>query len=84
VKRRLRLRGPDEVGEALDLVPLQLREHAYWVRSLWGEPSATIDWRFWQYSDTGNVPGIRGDVDLNVFSGAPALWQSVLDAPRAP
>ncbi|HTV17565.1 MAG TPA: GH25 family lysozyme [Polyangiaceae bacterium] len=68
----------------LELVPPELREHSYWVRSLWGEPSATIDWHFWQYSDTGSVPGIRGEVDLNVFSGAPGVWQSLLDAARAP
>ncbi|MBB6460893.1 glycoside hydrolase family 25 protein [Flammeovirga kamogawensis] len=26
-------------------------------------------WIFWQYTDNGNVKGIRGDVDLNVFDG---------------
>ncbi len=27
------------------------------------------DWKFWQYSSTGSVPGIGGDVDLDVFDG---------------
>lgn len=26
-------------------------------------------WHFWQHSDIGTVPGIRHDVDLNVFNG---------------
>lgn len=26
-------------------------------------------WTFWQYSDSGRVPGITGNVDLNEFSG---------------
>jgi lysozyme len=27
-------------------------------------------WHFWQHTDRGTVPGIKGDVDLNVFNGA--------------
>lgn len=67
----------------LELVPAALHEHAYWVRSLWGEPSRTINWQFWQYSDTGSVPGVRGRVDLNVFSGDLAAWQALPGAPAA-
>lgn len=26
-------------------------------------------WHFWQHTDAGNVPGIREEVDLNVFNG---------------
>jgi lysozyme len=26
-------------------------------------------WDFWQYSDNGSVPGISGDVDLDIFNG---------------
>ena len=26
-------------------------------------------WQFWQYGDRGALPGVRGPVDLNVFSG---------------
>ncbi len=27
------------------------------------------DWTFWQYSDRGHVPGISGNVDMDVFNG---------------
>lgn len=33
-------------------------------------PTAWNHWRFWQHTDHGAVPGITGDVDLDVFSGA--------------
>lgn len=28
------------------------------------------DWTFWQYSSSGSVPGISGNVDLDVFDGS--------------
>jgi lysozyme len=51
--------------------------HRYplWVRSVAGHPSTRYgsrDWRLWQYTATGKVNGIKGDVDLNVFSGSSA------------
>ena len=44
-----------------------------WVAN-WGvmcpnTPTAWDNWSVWQYSATGRVPGITGDVDLNVFNG---------------
>ncbi len=37
------------------------------------------DWIFWQYSHTGKVRGVGGDVDLNVFNGDSALWNKKLE-----
>jgi lysozyme len=59
----------------LELIPVELHEHPYWLRSLWGEPGGAARLQFWQYSDTGKVPGITGEVDLNVFMGALPAWQ---------
>lgn len=28
------------------------------------------DWKFWQHTDVGTLPGIRGKVDLNIFNGS--------------
>lgn len=33
-------------------------------------PDAWGDWGFWQYSSTGRVDGIAGDVDMNRFNGS--------------
>lgn len=31
--------------------------------------STNSDWTFWQYDHHGHVPGVRGEVDLNVYVG---------------
>jgi lysozyme len=32
-------------------------------------PAGWTTWAFWQYSESGSVPGIQGPVDLDVFNG---------------
>ena len=49
----------------------------FWLRSVADHPHITYPgalWRFWQYTGTGRVPGIEGNVDLNVFGGGPERW----------
>lgn len=49
----------------------------FWLRSVAGHPAQVhpgARWAMWQYSGTGRVPGIEGDVDLNVFRGSPTRW----------
>jgi lysozyme len=53
----------------------------FWLRSVAGHPSAVFpgqDWRFWQYTGTGAVPGIRGEADINAFRGTPGEWRAWL------
>ncbi|HTF04199.1 MAG TPA: GH25 family lysozyme [Bacteroidia bacterium] len=47
-----------------------------WIRSIDEEPklSDNREWMFWQYSAEGNLNGIEGDVDLNVFRGDSINW----------
>lgn len=49
-----------------------------WIANYNYDPSAPLpaskyapwpSYKFWQYSSTGSVPGISGDVDLDVFDG---------------
>jgi lysozyme len=50
-----------------------------WLRSTAAYPTdryGVSDWTFWQYSATGLIPGIRGEVDLNAFRGSEAQWQA--------
>jgi len=43
------------------------------------------DWRFWQYSGSGTIPGIAGQVDLNVFNGtADDLANYAASSPQQP
>ncbi|OBY28764.1 glycoside hydrolase family 25 protein [Leisingera sp. JC1] len=49
----------------------------FWLRSVAGHPQKVYpgkNWSFWQYSGTGEVPGVAGDVDLNTFRGSPESW----------
>ncbi len=47
-------------------------DYPFWVRSVADKPEARYEnrpWEFWQFTATGRVPGIRGDVDRNAFFG---------------
>lgn len=42
----------------------------FWIRNVISQPEiANKKWTFWQYTAKGSVNGIKGAVDLNVYSG---------------
>ncbi|MBX3581380.1 MAG: glycoside hydrolase family 25 protein [Rhizobiaceae bacterium] len=65
---------PDDAAERYGAV---MPDRTHWVRSLTRFPERT-EWIYWQYSDKGRVDGIEGDVDLNVFGGNGADFQTLL------
>jgi lysozyme len=55
-----------------------IQDYEFWLRSVAGHPSDVYpgqNWRFWQYTGTGVVPGIDGQTDINVFAGSYPQWQ---------
>jgi lysozyme len=55
----------------------KLKGTDFWLRSVAAHPRKTYPrsvWAFWQYTGTGIVPGISGNVDINVFRGSPETW----------
>ncbi len=59
----------------------QFSGYPFWLRSVAAEPRTVYDnrpWRFWQFTATGRVDGIRGDVDRNAFNGTVADWEAWL------
>ncbi|MFC6588601.1 glycoside hydrolase family 25 protein [Sulfitobacter pacificus] len=57
------------------------RGYEYWLRTTAKTPREAFpgqSWKFWQYSATGIIPGIKGDVDLNAFSGSREAWNAWL------
>lgn len=49
----------------------------FWLRSVAAHPSDRYPgqhWAFWQYTSTGQIPGIGGAVDINVYAGDAAQW----------
>ncbi|MGL4240878.1 MAG: glycoside hydrolase family 25 protein [Beijerinckiaceae bacterium] len=53
--------------------------YPFWIRSTAARPEeryANRRWEFWQYTTTGRVPGIRGDVDRNALYGSEQEFQA--------
>lgn len=64
---------------------LEGEKHGYdfWLRSVASHPSRKYDgrdnWLFWQYTAEGQVAGIGGNVDRNVFYGTKSQWRNYLE-----
>ncbi|MCQ8783951.1 glycoside hydrolase family 25 protein [Mangrovibrevibacter kandeliae] len=61
-------------------------KHEFWLRAVKDHPNNVYedrDFRFWQWTATGAVPGVAGDVDRNAFAGSTADWQRWLKAHRS-
>ena len=53
----------------------------WWLRSVAAHPDDLYGkhpFLFWQYTGTGEVPGIAGDADINVFNGTASRWRNWL------
>jgi lysozyme len=53
--------------------------YPYWIRSTAARPEEKYPgrrWAFWQFTTTGRVPGITGNVDRNVFYGNEAEFSA--------
>lgn len=60
-----------------DILEGEFRDYPHWIRSTAAEPGERYrdrTWTMWQYTTTGRVPGIGGDVDRNAFYGSEADW----------
>ncbi|MFC6790413.1 GH25 family lysozyme [Methylobacterium komagatae] len=64
-----------------DVLEGELPDYPHWLRSTAAEPEQRFvnrRWMLWQFTSTGRVPGVRGDVDRNAFYGTPSDWASFL------
>lgn len=64
-----------------DVMVGRFKDYHYWLRSVAAKPEERYEnrgWTFWQYTTTGRVPGIRGAVDRNAFSGSRKQWAEFL------
>ena len=55
-----------------DILEGEFNDYPYWIRSTAAKPEVRYHnrpWAFWQFTTTGRVPGIKGDVDRNAFYG---------------
>lgn len=59
-----------------DVLQGELKGYDFWLRSVAAEPEAGFQnraWTFWQYTATGHVPGIQGEV---VWTETPCMAQN--------
>jgi GH25 family lysozyme M1 (1,4-beta-N-acetylmuramidase) len=60
---------------------------AWWKSSGTSNPPTPADtplwgpWQFWQWTDSGSIPGIAGNVDRDLFNGTRAQLESLLIGP---
>ncbi|MBB5183166.1 glycoside hydrolase family 25 protein [Catenisphaera adipataccumulans] len=45
----------------------KVKKYALWYASYSQKPNMTHYFAMWQYSNTGSLPGIDGDVDMNIY-----------------
>lgn len=53
----------------------------FWLRSVKAHPRVTYpgrNWAFWQYTGTGRINPVEGDIDINVFAGSRSQWDEWL------
>jgi len=76
------IRGHCVTGVQTCALPI-FRGPEFWLRTTAKTPREAYpgqSWRFWQYSSTGLIDGIQGEVDLNAFAGSRAEWNAWLAA----
>ena len=59
----------------------EFTDYPFWIRSTAAEPQERYNdrrWTFWQFTTTGRVPGVTGDVDRNTFYGTDNQWRMFL------
>jgi len=53
-------------------------KYPYWIAHYYVDSVAKKQkWTFWQHTDIATIPGIKKDVDLNIFNGSLADLQSI-------
>jgi len=46
-------------------------DYPYWIAHYYVDKiEYKGEWKFWQHTDSGLLPGIKGNVDLNVYNGS--------------
>lgn len=49
----------------------RFNDYPYWIAHYYVDKMGYQgEWRFWQHTDAGRLPGIKGNVDLNIYNGS--------------
>ena len=58
--------GELDVDQIQDANDVQVKDYDFWLAEYYDTPSFYYNYKMWQYSKTGSVDGISGDVDMNI------------------
>ncbi len=64
-----------------EILEQEFKDYPFWIRSTAAEPHERYRnrrWTFWQFTTTGRVAGINGNVDRNAFYGSEGEWMSFM------
>lgn len=57
-----------------DFLKKEFKEYPFWIANYnFFVENIKDEWLFWQFTDKGSVPGIKGPVDINVYNGTPKM-----------
>lgn len=65
-----------------EIIDGDLHDYPLWVRTVKAHPVARYanrPWTFWQYTEFGEVDGIKGGVDRNAFVGTEDEWNRFIN-----
>ena len=59
----------------------EFNECVFWIRGTYKQPKLSdgLIYDFWQYNAKGSVAGVKGIVDLNVYTKSQEEFDSLLD-----
>ena len=59
-----------------DFLKKDFKGYTFWIANYnFFVETMKDDWMFWQFTDKGMVPGIKGPVDLNLYHGTPKMLE---------
>lgn len=59
-----------------DFLSRDFKEYKFWIANYnFFVESIKDDWLFWQFTEKGTIPGIQGNVDMNIYNGTPKMLQ---------
>jgi lysozyme len=57
-----------------DFLKSEFKEYPFWIANYnFFVEEMDDNWLFWQFTEKASIPGIKGNVDLNIYNGTPKM-----------
>ena len=57
-----------------DFLREEFKDYIFWIANYnFFVENIKEDWMFWQFTEKGTIPGIDGNVDVNIYNGTPKM-----------